>query len=211
MHLRRLAVLTVAICGLGSAYIASPFVSAWSLREAVKRGDTATIEGKVAWPTVRQTLRESLASQANLLPMANAAGAEVRPSIWQRVKSAFGATMLDRFIETYVTAEGLPKLFDYKRMWNETVTSSTVTEVTDVEPASRIERFKLFWARIHRAEFQSLTKVELEIADRKVPDRHFVSVMELDGFGWKLTGLRVISVDPAKRLVELQGRAADVR
>lgn len=208
MHLRRLAVLTVAICGLGSAYIASPFVSAWSLREAVKRGDTATIEGKVAWPTVRQTLRESLASQANLLPMANAAGAEVRPSIWQRVKSAFGATMLDRFIETYVSAEGLPKLFDYKRMWNETVTSAAVAEV---EPASRLERFKLFWARIHRAEFHSLTKVELEVADRKVPDRRFVSVMELDGFGWKLTSLRVITVDPAKRLVELEGRAADVR
>jgi hypothetical protein len=208
MRLRHLAVLTVAVCAIGTAYIASPFVSAWSLREAVKRGDTAAIESKVTWPTVRQTLRDSLANHANLLPMANAAGAEVRPSIWQRVKSAFGATMLDRFIETYVTAEGLPKLFDYKRMWNETVPGAAVAEV---EPASRLERFKLFWARIHRAEFQSLTKVEMEIADRKMPDRHFVSVMELDGFGWKLTGLRVITVDPAKRLTELEGRAAEVR
>ncbi len=207
MHLRNLAVLTVAVIAIGAAYVASPFVSAWSLREAVKRGDTAAIEAKVEWPSVRQTLRASLASQSNLLPMATAAGAEVRPSIWQRVKSAFGATMLDRFIETYVTPEGLPKLLDYKRLWNENVTSALV----EAEPVSRLERFKLFWARIQRAEFQSLTKVELEIADRNAPDRHFVSVMELDGLGWKLTGLRVIQVDPAKRLAELEGRSAKLR
>lgn len=208
MRLRFLVLTTIAVLAIGTAYVASPFVSAWSLREAIKRGDTAAIDAKVAWPTVRQTLRQSLAGEAKLLPMANAAGADVRPTLWQRVKGALGATMLDRFIDTYVTAEGLPKLLDYKRMWNETAGTAAVAEV---EPASRLERLQQFWARIHRAEFQSLTKVELEIADRKIPDRRFVSVMELDGLSWKLTGLRVITVDPAKRLAELERQDRSLR
>jgi hypothetical protein len=44
-----------------------------------------------------------------------------------------------------------------------------------------------------------------------MPDRRFVSTMELDGFGWKLTGLRVIQVDPSKRLAKLEGRAPELR
>ncbi len=205
MKLRRLFLSILLASVLAVAYVASPLVSAWNLREAIKRGDTAAIEGRVAWPTVRQTLKASLATQTNLLALANAAGAEVKPSIWQRVKGAFGATMLDRFIESYVTPEGLPKLLEYRRMWQENVAR------VDLEPAGRIERIKQFWARIQRAEFQSPTRFELEVADRNVPDRRYVSVLELDGLGWKLTGLSVVIADPAKRLADLEGSAAEVR
>ena len=205
MKLRRLCLSMLLASLLGAAYIASPLVSAWTLREAVKNGDTAAIEARVAWPSVRQSLKASLASQRNLLPLAIAAGAEVKPSLWQRLKGAFGATMLDRFIESYVTPEGLPKLFDYRRIWQQNVTGS------DVEPVGRFERIKQFWARIKRAEFLSLTRFELEVADRNVPDRRYVSVLELDGLGWKLTGLSVITVDPTKRLAELEGLAAELR
>jgi Protein of unknown function (DUF2939) len=207
MSIRRLILRVSVVCLLAAAYVASPFVSMWNLREAIKRGDTVTIEERVTWPTVRESLKASLANHTNLLPMANEAGANVAPSMWQRVKGAFGATMLDRFIETYVTPEGLPKLFDYRRMWNEKVTG----EVPETEATTRLERIKRFWARIERAEFQTLTRVEIEVQDRKVADRRYVSVMELDGFGWKLTGLRVIAIDPAKRLAELQAKAASVR
>lgn len=204
MRLRRLLAISLFAATVAFGYVASPFVSAWNLREAIKRGDTASIESRVAWPTVRQTLKTSLASESNLLPMANAAGAAVPPTLWQRVKGAFGASMLDRFIESYVTPEGLPKLFDYRRAWHENVTG----EAAQIEATSRIDRFKQFWARIKRAEFLSLTRVEIEVADRKVADRRFISVMELDGLGWKLTGLRVVSLDAAKRLAELSRQAA---
>lgn len=204
MRLRRLLLLTIMCLALAVAYVASPFVSAWNLREAIKRGDTAAIETRVAWPTVRQTLKASLAGESNLLPVATDAGAAVKPSLWQRVKGAFGASMLDRFIETYVTPEGLPQLFDYRRMWHETVTG----EAAVIEATSRVDRFKQFWARIKRAEFQSLTRVEIEMADRKVADRRFISVMELDGLGWKLTALRVVSLDATQRLAELARQAS---
>ncbi len=205
--MRQFLASSLVILLLAAAYIASPFVSAWTLRDAIKRGDAAMIEQRVAWPSVRQTLKASLAAEANLLPMANAAGADVAPTLWQRVKGMFGATMLDRFIETYVTPEGLPKLFDYRRVWREKVSGDTA----DAEPISKLERFKQFWARIHRAEFLTPTRVEIEMTDRAVADRRYVSVMELDGFGWKLTGLRVITVDPSKRLAELGMWAAGAR
>ena len=78
----------------------------------------------------------------------------------------------------------------------------------EADAGTRLERIKRFWARITRAEFQTLTRVEIEVEDAKVADRRYVSVMELDGLGWKLTGLRVIAVDPAQRLAELEAKQA---
>jgi hypothetical protein len=200
MNLRRLLFSLVVACTLGAAYVASPFVAMWNLREAIKAGDTVAIENRVVWPTVRESLKSSLTGHANLLPLANAAGSDVTPTLWQRLKGAFGATMLDRFIETYVTPEGLPKLFDYRRAWNENI----MGEEPEARTASRFERIRSLWARVKRAEFQSFTRIEVEMQDRKVADRRYVSVMELDGLTWKLTRLRIISVDPAKRLAELE-------
>jgi Protein of unknown function (DUF2939) len=203
MNLRRLLFSLVVACALGAAYIASPFLAMWNLREAIKNADTATIESRVVWPTVRESLKSSLTGHANLLPLANAAGSDVTPTLWQRLKGVFGATVLDRFIETYVTPQGLPKLFDYKRMWNEQVAGDSA----EPPAATRWERMRQLWARVKRAEFQTLTRVEVEVQDRKVADRRYVSVMELDGLTWKLTRLRIIAVDPAKRLAELERKS----
>jgi len=184
--MRRVLLAGFLLLALGAGYIVSPFVAAYSLREAIKAGDTATIERKVIWPSVRESLRASIAGHKQLLPEANELGERIRPTMWQRVKMAFGASMLDRFIETYVTPEGLPKLFRYRRMWNENVKGAASE---DELPFS--ERAKMFYRRIVRAEFQSPTRVEIEIADRDSPDRRYVSVMELHGTEWKLAQLSV--------------------
>jgi Protein of unknown function (DUF2939) len=207
MNLRRLLFSLVVACTLAAAYVASPFLAMWNLREAIKNSDIATIESRIAWPTVRESLKASLNGQTNLLPMFTAAGSDVTPSLWQRVKGVFGATVLDRFIESYVTPQGLPKLFDYRRTWNESIKG----EEPEAKTATRFERMRNLWARVKRAEFQSLTRVEVEMQDRKVADRHFVSVMELEGLTWKLTRLSVISVDPAGRLAELESRSSSSR
>jgi Protein of unknown function (DUF2939) len=193
MSLRRLIISCLLLSMLAAGYIASPFVSMWNLREAIKHNDTAAIETRVEWTSVRSSLRASLADHANLFPLATAAGEKVQPSLWQRVKGAFGATMLDRFVETYVTPEGLPKLFDYRTMWREAVASET----PEPDAIGRIDRVKQFWSRIKRAEFQSLTRIELEIADRNVASRRYVSTLELSGLGWKLTSLRITTADQA--------------
>ncbi len=198
MNVRHLFVVVMVVLTLSAGYVASPFVAMWNLREAIKSSDTAAIDSRVVWPSVRESLKASLAKEANLLPFAEAAGGQVRPTLWQRIKGTFGASMLDRFIETYVTPEGLPKLFDYRRTWNESIKGEVP------ESASRLERARLIWSRVKRAEFQSLTRLEIEMVDRKVADRRIISVMELDAFTWKLTHLRIVTIAASERLADLE-------
>lgn len=182
-------VLFVLVAAAG--YAASPFLAAWNLREAIKAGDTAAIDRKVIWTSVRASLRASIASSAQLLPEATEAGERVRPSMWQRVKAAFGQSMLDRFIEHYVTPEGLPKLFRYRKTWNGTIKRQR----DDEDEGAFHERAKAFYSRMVRADFQSLTRVEIEMIDRDQPQRRYVSVMELHGTEWKLAELRIVGGD----------------
>ena len=184
----RLAALLVFLLLTAAAYAASPFVAAWNLREAIKAGDTATIERKVVWDSVRATLRASIAGNAQLLPEAVEAGERVKPTVWQRVKSAFGQSMLDRFIESYVTPEGLPKLFRYRRTWNDKVKG----QADDEAHLDGFERAKAFYRRLSRAEFKSPTRIEIEMIDKAIPDRRYRTVLELHGFEWKLAELHVI-------------------
>ncbi len=193
---RRLFCLAALLLIVGG-YIASPFISMWTLREAIRRADTATIEARIEWPSVRESLKASLSKHANLQPLVTAANSDVTPSMWQRVKGVFGATMLDRFIETYVTPEGLPKLFDYRQIWRREQAAGDARESANATP---LDRFQRFWHRIKRAEFQSLTRVEIEMEDRNIADRRYISVMQLRGLGWRLTELRVVSAEAANAL-----------
>lgn len=181
--------VAMALC---AAYIAYPFWSAWSLREAIKNRETATIERAIEWDSVRATLRESLARQAQLIPEVNAAGEAIKPTLWQRVKSTFGQSMLDRFIESYVTPEGLPQLFAYRKTYREKIKGEP-----DEKTLAVTERMRRFWSRVHRAEFQSLTRVEIEMADKDSPGRRVVSTFALSWLEWKLVALKVIAVNGA--------------
>lgn len=180
--------LSITAC----AYVASPFWAAWSLRDAVRRGDVAAIEDRVQWVTVRKSLKQSLAAHAELKPEVEAIGTQIRPTLWQRVKAAFGATLIDRFVETYVTPEGLPKLYRYRMLLAQNGMGGEIAPEDD-QGMPWHRRFAAFYQRLRRAELQSLTRVELEVADRYNPDRRTVSVMELIGLRWKLTSLRIVT------------------
>ncbi len=190
-RVRRLLLQAAIFSIAATLYIASPFWAAWTLREAIKRGDAAEIESRVVWDSLRESLKVSLAKHTELLPQAEAAASALRPTLWQRVKSAFGATLLDRFVESYVTPEGLPRLFSYRRMWNEKVQG-------DPDPTDGLpwySRFAHFYARVKRAEFQSFGRVEIEVEDRHAPERRYVSVFELRTLQWKLVGLSIATSD----------------
>lgn len=184
----RIVAALLVLLLVGAGYVLSPFVAAWQLREAIKTSDTATLERKVIWSSVRTSLRASLAGNAKLLPEVSEAGERLKPTLWQRVKTAFGQSMLDRFVESYVTPEGLPKLFRYRNKWNGTVKG----EVDEDDKLEFFERAKAFYRRLHRAEFSSPTRIEIEMLDKFDPERRYVSVMELHGFEWKLAELRII-------------------
>ncbi|MEM7774128.1 MAG: DUF2939 domain-containing protein [Pseudomonadota bacterium] len=182
-----------------SLYIASPFYAAWSLSEAVTSADTATLTRKVDWPGVRKSLKASLARYADLKPLVRTASQRVRPTMWQRFRSVFGYSMLDRFIDTYITPEGLPKLHrlrDSRHAQRARARARQTHRKMDVARASLaptwLTRTQTFLKRVRRAEFVGLFEVELVMVDRIRTDRSIVSVFELKGFEWILTSVRVI-------------------
>ncbi len=186
----RLMLLSAPLATLLSClYVASPFISVWMLREAIRQGDTVTLERKVHWPSVRESVKASLAEP----PRRDSAGVEIKPSLWRRATGAVKSAALDRFVDRYVTPEGLPRLFGYRESARTAAAMATASAAPAPASAPWQQRLADLYARVKRAEFQTPTRVEIEIADRSVADRRYVSVLELVGLEWKLTGLRIIS------------------
>ena len=176
------AVITIAI----SAYIAAPFVTAWSIREAVRNGDSAYLENAIDWPGVRETLKPTLSRIALGMP-----DPEVQPNatpgLWQRFKAYMGEGAINRTIDGYITPEGLPKLFAARKAYREYVSH----EPDEAKTLPITERIKRAWSRVKRAEFTSLTSFEVDMADKWDANRIYLGKLELTGLGWQLKELRV--------------------
>lgn len=168
-----------------AAYVAYPLATAWAIREAVRSGDAAYLERKIEWASVRETLRASMTRVAFDMPDPETEPG-VKPGLWKRLKAYVGGGAVNKFIDSYVTPEGLPQLFEYRKMYRQNVSGET-----DEKAAPILDRMKRFWARVIRAEFHSPTAFEVELADRYDASRHYVALLELRDWGWKLTKLRV--------------------
>lgn len=169
-----------------TAYLASPFVTAWWIREAVRNGDSAYLERVIEWPSVRETLKPTLGRIALNLPDP---GQEplTKPGLWQRFKAYWGQSAVDSAIDGYITPEGLPKLF----AWRNAYRSATGTDQDEAAKLPIGERIARAWARVKRAEFKSPTAFEIDMADKHDPNRIYLGKLELTGLRWKLTELRI--------------------
>lgn len=185
-------------------YGAYPLWSVWRLKNAVARGDVAAVRARVVWPSVRQSLRQSMATYAGLVPAgATTRGAVRRVTLWGRIRRSIGSSMLDRFITTYVTPEGFVRLH---RMRARRKRPGTVVRARYAIPGrmqlgqareasatpTSLEGAAAFLRRLKRFEFVSLTRVAIEIADKFKPDRHYVLRFDLTGGEWLLTGVRIV-------------------
>lgn len=198
-RLRRLVVGLVALLLLsGVAFAASPMVTAWLIREAVRTGDTAYLEHKIEWPSVKETLKVSLTRYALKQPdpEVETSAPPRKPGLWQRFKSYLGTRAVDKLVESYATPTGLPQLFTY----GQTYRTAIKGEADEAATLSRLERMRRFWSRVKRAEFKSLSEFEIELADKHDPERHFVGLLRLDGLGWRLVALSVRGPTPADAL-----------
>ncbi len=181
----------VVVMMSATLYLSAPLLVAWEIREAVKTGDVETLRKRVAWDSVRQSLRQSIAHHAELLPAAMNAGRNVRPTLWQRIKFMFGESMLDRFMDRYITPEGLPQLYQLKQGYR-----TRVQGLPDESQQPLKTRVSNLLRRLKRIEFKDVDTVELEIESRDRPDRRFVGTLSLIGFDWKLTRL-IVTLPPA--------------
>lgn len=179
------------------AYAASPFATAWTLKESIKSGNAAVIDQLVAWDEVRITLRKSMTALALDRPMdfesppgetTIAAAAARKPGMWQRVKGYFGTAAVDRLIARYANAEGLPTLFSYGQTYKRYVKG---IEDPPKTLANLPHRMQEFWSRLRHVEFLSPTAFEIEMTDKTDPARRFTGLFQLRDWRWKLTELYV--------------------
>lgn len=168
-----------------SGYIASPFITAWWIREAVHHGDSAYLARQIDWPSVRASLAPDISRIALSLPDPDTSPA-AKPSLWQRFKAYWGQGAVNRAIESYVTPEGLPQLFQARKAYRDYIAGQP-----DDARLAIVERIRRAWARVKRAQFTSLTTFEIDMADKHDPSRVYLGKLGLDGFGWKLKELRI--------------------
>lgn len=168
-----------------AGYIAAPFATAWSIREAVRNGDSAYLEHRIDWPSVRATLAPTIGRIALNIPDPETAPI-THPGMWQRFKTYWGQGAVNRAIDSYITPEGLPQLFTARKAYRDYIAGQPDESKIDIS-----ERMRRAWARVKRAEFTSLTTFEIDMVDKHDPDRVYLGKLAVDGFGWKLKELRV--------------------
>jgi hypothetical protein len=190
-------------------YAASPFATAWTLKEAIKAGDVPVIDALVEWDSVRETLRRSMTALALDRPMYFQAPPETsltqssnapKGGLWSRVKGYVGTAAVERLINRYANAEGLPALFTYGQTYKRYVVG------VDDPPktlANLMQRMGQFWSRLRHVEFLSPVAFEIEMADMSDPSRRFTGLFQLRDMRWKLTELYVhTDANPMPRLAE---------
>lgn len=187
----KLSIFFIGLLAVGG-YVVAPFVTAWSIREAIRAGEAAYLETKVDWPRVKQSLKVSMADYAFGPavagdPVSGAAAAAPRPGLWQRLKNAYGRRVLGSMIESMVTPAGLSKLFSYRQGYDEKVRGIP----DERETYSLIERVQRSWQRVVRAEFLSPSRFAMEVRDKVVESRIYAGVLELRGLEWRLVHLEV--------------------
>lgn len=173
------------------AYIGAPFLTAWNIREAVRNGNSAYLTTAIEWPSVRETLKPSIARIALDLPNPEQAATET-PSLWQRAKAYWGQGAINSLVDSYVTPEGLPQLFTAQKTYRDYVSGDDGTNALPI-----MERIARAWARVKRAEFTGFTTFEIDMADKTNEARIYLGKLGLTQSGWKLTELRIKFLKPA--------------
>lgn len=202
--IKKLLLATLIAGSAAFAFALWPVASAYQLRQAVRAGDSVTLDKKVDWSAVRVSLKHSIAelvARGRSEPPADPNSGQKR-SMWAGLKLAMAPYFADRFIDTYVTAEGVSKLSAARNSLRAAGDGAGKLVSGDLDAAmaavsadhqsSRIDRFLAFYNRIIRAQFHSLDHVEFEIADTSTPERRYVSEFRLANLEWKLVSVRVV-------------------
>lgn len=211
--IRLLLKACVLLALVAAGYVASPFWAAWAIREAVTKGDSRYLETKVHWPTVRETMRSSMLLVALDLPDPEVTTRSVsdlrsdtytsvvpRPGVWARIKTRIKTSLshraVNKLVTSYITAEGLPKLYAARKYKKMLITGA------EGDPTDAVERFRRVWARIKRAEFKTMTQFDIEIEDQFEAGRRYAATLELQSNEWILTGLKIRSSDEISRVAD---------
>ncbi len=202
--------LSFIVCGLIAAlaalYLASPLLAAHKLREAIRAGNAQTVKRMIEWPSFRASIRATVTQNANLLPVARNVARSIRPTWWQRIRSMFGHSMLDRFMERYITPKGLSELYRAKTNWHERFGRS---QPRVAQAAIISDRLIRALRRIRSLGFKGPFRFVMEMEDRHKANRLIKSTFQLasvslSGFHWKLTAIAIRQISPGNNSAKPQ-------
>ncbi|MCH9808924.1 MAG: DUF2939 domain-containing protein [Alphaproteobacteria bacterium] len=201
---RSLVLFGVLAC---AAYIVWPFHTAWSVREAVKSGNSSYLAKHFEWGPVKKTLKDSMTEMVLGPIEASLEGKPRRKGLWASFKSYYGRTAVNSIVERYANPSGLPTLFSYGR----TVRTNVLGRKDPDEGLSLPARIASAWNRLDRAAFVSLTRFEIDMRDKYEPTRVYAGVMELKDWRWKVVELRVRQRQAAPTALRFTSAASTAR
>jgi Protein of unknown function (DUF2939) len=168
---------------LAVLYLAGPLWAGWNLRQAMRNRDTASLEARVDWQTLRQNMKPRLA--AALKDDADKSG-----MIGGLLKRAVGGTISNAAIDTFVTPGNLARIlagraFVIQRFpgsGQPTPADDDAEDADDPAPPRRIR-----WAF-----FESPTRFRVEAVNPKLPNARIVSTLALQGLSWRLVDVDIV-------------------
>jgi len=207
---RKVIGCALAVVLSAGAYASAPIVAAVQIREAVRSGDTARLEEKVDWNSVRKALKASIGESRKVIGELTDAAGVPRPGMWQRLKVAVLPFLADPVIDRYVSAEGVPKLYAWRQTWGERIhvagdAARAPFTRTATSPAATprgwldgfgLGRMVSAARRVKRWSFVSPARFEIDLLDRIARGRTWQAVLELRGLSWKLTEMRIVNEAP---------------
>ena len=196
MLLRLFSPAILPIILVGGIYSASPMVAAYKLHEAIRAGDVATVEQKVDWGSVRESLRGSLKERVADIK----ANASKQPTMFKRFKARLAGSVAPMFLGRVLDRQVTPATFvDYlaaKKKIDPWLTRMkrrlAGLDSQDVTAMPPEQRGGGMLDRIKRAAFVNPAKFAIEVSDKFEASRHYQAVFELRDFEWLLTEVRVL-------------------
>jgi hypothetical protein len=176
------------------AFLAWPLAAAWQLRVAVKSGDTAAIEAKVDWTTLRANLKQTVGGNLKEKSANPENGLIKRVLIGTFAPAAAGAV-----IDFTVTPLTLGKVLAGRSLLDDLgmTRQGGAVAATDADPADDPAADPLAPRRLRWAFFESPTRFRIEAVDKKMPGKRVVSILALQGVRWKLVDVYYVTPAPA--------------
>jgi hypothetical protein len=171
------------LIALIALYVAGPLWAGWNLRQAMRNRDTAGLQARVDWTTLRGNMKPRLA--AALKDDADKSGV-----IGGLFKRALGGTISDAAVDTFITPGNLSRILAGRAFVINRLPGSSQPLPPDDDPEDADDPAPP--RRIRWAFFESPTRFRVEAVNPKLPNARIVSTLALQGLSWRLVDVEIV-------------------
>jgi hypothetical protein len=165
-------------------WTAWPVWSGWQLRQALRARDTAVLEARVDWPTLRANLKPRLVQAVR-------DDAQASTGVGGLLKRALGETLADRSVDYLVTPANLGRLLAGRAFVTERLKPDPAqlprADIDPEDPEDPVPPRRVRWAF-----FASPTAFRIEAIHPRLPGQRVAGIFQLTGWSWKLVDVQLI-------------------